>query len=256
MKIQFIRNACMVIHCDGHSILVDPCLSPKGCLPPYAFFRKRPQLNPIVDLPPGSEAMLSQITAGLITHCRYGHFDHLDNAGIRLLAHKQVPVYCNHLDESFLRGRRIQAIPLKMNERSDFISGKITMFPAAHGRGLAGWLMRPGAGYFIEVAGKSVYISGDTVLTPTVMHVLKDLCPDIAVLNSGTAALDFGAPILMTLDEQLEFIKAAPGKVIAVHLDCLNHLLTTRSMLRDAVSRAGLSGKVMIPADGESIEFD
>ena len=256
MKIQHIRNACMIIHYHEHRILVDPCLNPKGTLPPYTFFRKRPRLNPVVDLPPGSESMLSQITSGLITHCRYGHFDHLDKAGILLLAQKQVPVYCNCLDESFLRGRRIQTIPLKMNEGSDFVSGSITMFPAAHGRGLAGWLMRAGAGYLIESAGdKSIYISGDTVMTPTVMHVLKDLRPDIAVLNAGTATLDFGAPILMTMDEQLEFIRAAPGKVIAVHLDCLNHLLTTRAMLRDAVSKAGLSGKVMIPADGESMEL-
>jgi L-ascorbate metabolism protein UlaG (beta-lactamase superfamily) len=143
-----------------------------------------------------------------------------------------------------------------MNERSEFVTGSITMFPAAHGRGLAGWLMRPGAGYFIESRGdKSIYISGDTVLTPTVMHVLKDLKPDIAVLNAGTATLDFGKPILMTIDEQLDFIKASPGKVIAVHLGCLNHLLTTRAMLRNAVSKEGLSDKVMIPTDGELMMF-
>ena len=69
MKIQHIRNACMIIHYHEHRILVDPCLNPKGTLPPYTFFRKRPRLNPVVDLPPGSESMLSQITSGLITHC-------------------------------------------------------------------------------------------------------------------------------------------------------------------------------------------
>jgi L-ascorbate metabolism protein UlaG (beta-lactamase superfamily) len=112
--------------------------------------------------------------------------------------------------------------------------------------------MRPGAGYFIELAGdKTIYISGDTVMTSTVKHVLNDLRPDISILNAGTAILDFGRPILMSINEQLEFIRTAPGKVIAVHLDAFNHCLTTREILRDAVSKEGLSDKVMIPADGE-----
>ncbi|MBA4368667.1 MAG: MBL fold metallo-hydrolase [Desulfobacterium sp.] len=246
----------MIIHCSGHRILVDPCLSPKGSLPPYSFIRKKPRRNPTVDLPLNAESMLSQITAGMVTHCRFGHFDHLDGAGVRLLVQKKVPVYCNVLDEPFLQRRRICTVPLKMNEQSEFLTGEITMFPAAHGRGLAGWFMRPGAGYLIEPVGeKSIYISGDTVMTPTVMYVLKDLQPDIAVLNAGTATLDFGKPILMSMEEQLEFIKAAPGKVIAVHLDCLNHLSTTRDMLKHAVSKAGLSDKVMIPSDGEEMEL-
>ena len=256
MKIQHIRNACMIIHYNGHRILVDPCLNPKGSLPPYTLFRKRPRLNPIVDLPQNSESMLSQITSGLITHCRYGHFDHLDKSGIRLLAQKHVPVYCNHLDEPYLRRRHINTIPLYLDQRSEFLTGNITSFPTAHGHGFAGMLMRPGAGYFIELPGdKSIYISGDTVMTQTVRHVLNDLRPDISILNAGTATLDFGRPILMPIIEQLDFIRTAPDKVIAVHLDAFNHCLTSRDILRDAVLKEGLSEKVIIPKDGELMEF-
>ena len=256
MKIHHIRNACMIIHYNEHRILVDPCLNPKGSLPPYTLFRKRPRLNPIVDLPPNVESALSQITSGLITHCRYGHFDHLDRSGVRLLAQKQVPVYCNSLDEPFLRRRRINTMPLIINQKNAFLTGSITPFPTQHGHGLAGMLMRPGVGYFIELPGdKSIYISGDTVMTQTVKHVLNDLRPDISILNAGTAILDFGRPILMPLNELLDFTRTAPGKVIAVHLDAFNHCLTTRAMLRDAVTKEGLSGKVIIPADGELMEF-
>jgi L-ascorbate metabolism protein UlaG (beta-lactamase superfamily) len=256
MKIQHIRNACMIIYSDGHRILVDPCLNPKSSLPPYTLFRKRPRLNPVVDLPLNSEYALSQITSGLITHCRYGHFDHLDRSGIRLLTKKQVPVYCNFSDEPYLRRRRINTIPLKMNQRTGFLTGDITAFSTAHGHGLEGMLMRPGAGYFIELPGdKTIYISGDTVMTRTVRHVLNDLRPDISIVNAGTATLDFGRPILMPLDEQLDFIRTAPGKVVAVHLDAFNHCLTTREILRKAVSREGLSHKVLIPEDGELMDF-
>ena len=256
MKIQHIRNACMIIHFKEHKILVDPCLNPKGTLPPYTLFRKRLRLNPMVDLPLDSETMLSQVTCGLVTHCRYGHFDHLDKSGIRLLAQKQVPVYCNSPDESFLKRRGIKTIPLTMNQRSQFLTGSITTFPTAHGHGLTGMLMRPGAGYFLELPGeKSVYISGDTVMNQTVRYVLNDLRPNIIILNAGTATLDFGRPILMTIHEQMDCIRTAPGKIIAVHLDAFNHCLTTRAILRDSVLKEGLHGKVLIPEDGELMEL-
>jgi L-ascorbate metabolism protein UlaG (beta-lactamase superfamily) len=255
MKIQHIRNACMILHYKEQRILVDPCLNPKGTLPPYALFRKRPRLNPIVDLPPNAESVLSQVTSGLITHCRYGHFDHLDKSGLRLLKQKQVPVYCSYLDAPYLKQRGVKTIALSINQRSEFLNGSITPFPTAHGHGLVGMLMRPGTGYFIEMPGdQTMYISGDTVMTPTVSNVLSDLRPDISVLNAGTATLDFGKPVLMPIEEQLEFIRAAPGKVVAVHLDAFNHCLTTRKKLRDTVAKEGLSHKVVIPEDGELVE--
>ncbi len=159
-------------------------------------------------------------------------------------------------DEPYLRRRRINTIPLKINQRNEFLTGSITPFPTAHGYGLIGMLMGPGTGYFIELAGeKTIYISGDTVMTQTVRHVLKDLRPDISIVNAGTAILDIGRPILMPLDELLDFIRTAPGKVIAVHLDAFNHCLTSRDILREAVSKEGLSDKVMIPNDGEIIDY-
>jgi hypothetical protein len=92
-------------------------------------------------------------------------------------------------------------------------------------------------------------------MTHTVRHVLNDLRPDISILIAGTATLDFGRPILMPIYEQREFIQAAPGKVIAVHLDAFNHCLTTRGILREAVLKEGLSDKVILPQDGELMEL-
>ena len=112
--------------------------------------------------------------------------------------------------------------------------------------------MGPGLGYLIELPGEaSLYISGDTVLTATVRQVLTDLRPDVAVLNAGSASLDLGRPILMPMGEMLEFIRLAPGTVIAVHMEALNHCPTMRAQFREAVARAGLAGKVRVPADGQ-----
>lgn len=254
MKIQHIRNASSVVHIREHCVLIDPCLGPKSSLPPYTILRKRPRLNPIVDLPANADSILRQTTAALITHCRNGHADHLDRAGIRLLAQRELPTYCNERDARFLRKRGINAVPLVMDQKNEFLGGTITPFPTAHGRGLIGKLMGQGTGYFIERSDdKSLYLSGDTVMNQTVRHVLLDLKPDISILNAGTATLDLGKPILMPLDELIEFITIAPGKVVAVHMDAFNHCLTSRDRLKEAASKKGLSDKVIIPSDGEAI---
>ena len=59
----------------------------------------------------------------------------------------------------------------------------------------------------------------------------------------------------MPMEEILEFIEMAPGIVIATHMNAFNHCTTTRSKLREAVSKAGLSEKVIIPEDGELLDL-
>lgn len=256
MNIQLIRNACIIIEYQSHRVLVDPCLNPKGTLPPYTLFRKKPRFNPLIDLPENADESLKSITAGLITHCRNGHFDHLDRAGCRFLRQTQVPVYCTTRDESFLMHRHLVTRALVMNQKNEFPGGSILPVPTVHGHGLTGKLMGSGAGYFIELEDEhSIYISGDTVMNQTVRSVLTEMKPDISIVNAGTAVLDVGRPILMTIEEILEFIHLTPGKVMAVHMDAFNHCLTSRDTLRKAIQEHGLSDKVFIPEDGESVAF-
>ena len=126
--------------------------------------------------------------------------------------------------------------------------------PALHGHGLVGRLMGPGVGFVLRLPGEpSLYLSGDTVLTDEVRTALERERPDVAVLHAGGAQLDIGSPILMTLDEQLEFVQLAPGRVIAVHLEALDHCGITRDTLDDALTAAGVSDRVDTPADGQTI---
>jgi L-ascorbate metabolism protein UlaG (beta-lactamase superfamily) len=196
------------------------------------------------------------VTAGLITHCRFGHFDHLDKSGSRHLAKLGIPVYCNQLDENYLQKRGVQTMPLKPNQKYPFCDGFIITIETTHGYGVSGNLMVPGLGYLLEFPGEpSIYISGDTVLTPIVKKVLTDQKPDIATLASGAASLDIGKPILMPLSEQVEFIRHAPGIVIATHMEALNHCPVTRDQFRDAVTQEDLIHKVRVPMDGEVLLF-
>lgn len=256
MQIHFIRNATLILDTGLQRVLVDPMLGPKGSLPPFAFWRHRPRRNPTVSLPSNAESAFRTITAALITHCRRGHYDHLDRVGWSYLAGQKTPVYCNHLDEKYLHRRGMVTIPLRPKEPHDFLHGRLTPFVTQHGYGLVGRLMGPGVGFFLALPDEpTLYISGDTVLTAVVKQVLLELRPDITILAAGGASLDIGEPILMPMAEVLECIRLSPGIVIATHLEALNHCPVTRSQLRQQVIEADLAHKVYIPEDGEILNF-
>lgn len=257
MEIDFIRNATLIIRSGEHQILLDPMLAGVGQLPAFSVFRHKRRRNPTAPLPPNMRTRLRSVTAGLITHCKYGHMDHLDRAGARFLAKQRIPTYCRPADEKHLKRRGIDARPLSLKERTPFLDGHITQIPARHGHGWIATLMGPGVGYFIEQPGEpSVYIAGDTVLTDRVRDALTRLKPDIAIVAAGNASMDLGEPILMSLEEVMEFARLAPGRVIANHLEALNHCPITREELSEAAHAAGLQDKIEIPHDGQSIKFE
>jgi len=51
MHIYHLRNATFVIESGENFILIDPMLSKKGKLPPFAIIRHKPKRNPTVSLP-------------------------------------------------------------------------------------------------------------------------------------------------------------------------------------------------------------
>jgi hypothetical protein len=59
----------------------------------------------------------------------------------------------------------------------------------------------------------------------------------------------------MPMEEILEFIRLSPSKVIANHLEALNHCPITRVQLREELIKNDLSDKVYIPDDGETLDI-
>lgn len=256
MRFHHLRNATSVLEVGGKRILIDPMLGAKGSLMPFSVIRHKARRNPTVELPDNAQQILAELDAALISHCRYGHEDHLDKGGNALLRDRSLPVYCHSKDVRFLQNKGHRTEPMTPHQPRDFFDGQITAYHAVHGYGLVGKLMGPGVGYLIEMPGEpSIYLSGDTVLTEEVKRVLTERKPDIAVAHAGSASMDVGRPILMPMDELLEFTRLAPGRVVATHLEAVNHCPTTRDTLRDEAQRAGLGDKLIIPADGETVEF-
>jgi L-ascorbate metabolism protein UlaG (beta-lactamase superfamily) len=254
VRITLLRNATLVVEGAGQRLIVDPSLAAPRRRPPLSLIRSRPARNPTVPLPDGHKEHLAGLTGAFITHFRLGHADHLDAEGKRLLADAGVPTACQPLDAKTLRRAGIDAHPVPRGETIHIFGGEVTSVPARHGRGLVGRLMGPGVGFLLRLPGEpSLYLSGDTVLTDDVRAALERERPDVAVMHSGGAQLDIGSPILMTLQQQLEFVRLAPGRVIAVHQEALDHCGITRTKLKDALNTAGLADSVDIPDDGQTI---
>ncbi|MEM7104883.1 MAG: MBL fold metallo-hydrolase [Bacteroidota bacterium] len=254
MKIQHFRNATMVIEADGKVILIDPMTGGKGTMPPFTFFRFKPMKNPIVPLPESCKPTLEKVTHCLITH---RHPDHLDKAAEKYLVDKNIPVTCSALDEKALRNKGLNVIQtLDYWKREDFLGGKIEGIPAKHGYG---FIAKPAGnvmGFYIELANQpSIYLSSDTIYTEAVHKVLSEYKPAISVVAAGSAQFDIFKPLLMTLEDIIKFIKNAPGKVIANHMEAVNHCPTTREILQTKLNEENLADKTYIPNDGEWIEI-
>lgn len=261
MKITQLRNATIVLEFTVQSapvaLLVDPMLSRQGGLPTLRYLGGTRRRNPIVELPEGADAVLGRVTHALITHCQRGHFDHLDRSGKQFLRGRGTPVLCMPRDADYLATRGLVALPLVGTGRQPFLgSGHITPIACLHGRGWVGRLMEHGHGYLIEMPGEpSVYIAGDTVLTPEVRDCLTRLRPELAVLPAGGARFDLGGEILMDGKDMIEACTLAPGMVVANHLEALDHCPTTRSGLAALAADAGVQERLWIPEDGESRVF-
>lgn len=258
VKITQIRNATLLLEfaMQGRNIglLLDPMLALRGTLPPLKYFGAQRQRNPLVDLPDNAPTLLARVTHCLVTHC---HFDHLDRTSRKFLRDASIPVICMSRDCDYLSSRGLTAQPLSGELRQPFFHGHITPIPCVHGRGLIGRLMGHGHGYFIELPDQpSIYIAGDTLLTADVRHCLSQLQPDVAILPGGGARFDFGSKILMDGADVLDACALTSGIVVTNHLEALDHCPTLRAELASCAQRAGLSQRLRIPEDGETLEFN
>lgn len=223
-------------------------------MPTLTLFRYKPRRNPLVDLPANTEALLDKVTHCLITH---KHPDHVDADGLRFLKEKNIPVTCGSLDKEFFEKKGLNVVQgLTYNQPEGFLGGKIIGTSCRHGYGFVAKPMGNVMGFYIELPGEpSLYLSSDTIYTEKVAKVLTVHQPDIAVVAAGSARFDIFQPLLMKPDDIMRFCQDAPGKVIANHLEAVNHCPTTRKELRERLASEGLSDKVAVPEDGEALEY-
>ncbi len=253
MKIHFVRHATFALEMGALRVLVDPMLGEAGTAPAVPNTPNgRP--NPLVGLPFGDEALLDLIEntdAILITHT---HNDHWDGRARELIPKDRL-VLCQPKEEAKISGAGFTNVSA-VNPGLAWKGLGFVRTRGRHGTGEIGKQMGIVSGFVVRSEDSpSLYVAGDTIWCDEVEEALLAHRPDVIVVNAGAAQFLEGDPITMTAEDVVRVCRAAPeARVIAVHMEAINHCLLTRPDLAEALEDQGLSDRVEIPADGETLE--
>ncbi|MDP4180904.1 MAG: MBL fold metallo-hydrolase [Bacillota bacterium] len=251
MFIQLIRHANIILRINNMKIVVDPLLSPKGSMTPVKNVPNQ-DYNPLVELPIPKESILN-CDALMITHLHRDHFDELAATMIP----KDTPVFCQPEDESEIKDKGFCNV---ISIKDAFIWNDISFkrVTGKHGHGITAIEMGPVSGFIISAKNEpTVYIMGDTVWCPTVKNAISQYKPHIAIANCGAAKFAIGKPITMDAKDMLCACKSFPLlKIVAVHMEAWNHCRLSRKELRDFSLEHNIQTQIVIPEDGESLNFD
>ena len=253
MKIRLLRHATLVLEIGGVRVLVDPMLGRAGTAPAVPNTpNQRP--NPLVELPFGDEELsgiVDCIDAVLVTHI---HADHWDGRAQEHIP-KGTPVLCQPEDEAAISEAGFDSVSPVVTELG-WNGLHFTRTGGRHGTGEIGAQMAPVSGFVVRAEGSpGLYIAGDTIWCDEVEQALQTHSPEVVVVNAGAARFLEGDPITMTAEDVAKVCRSAPeARVIAVHMEAINHCLLTRTDLSEKLDEQRLLDRVGIPADGETLE--
>ena len=248
-SVQLIRNATLVVNYAGKRILVDPMFFPKGAFDPLAGKAR----NPMVDLPLAVEEIINGVDMVLVTHTHPDHFDPVASQTLN----RSIKLINQPADEEYFHNAGFS----NAETVSDHITWQgitIHRTDGKHGSGEVLNLMGTVSGFVLQAENQpTVYIVGDSIWVEEVEQAIRRFTPDYIITNSGGAEMPGfeGTPIILNEEQTLMLVKASgKAKVIATHMEALDHCHTTRDSLRKAAEEAKIGkDKLIIPRDGEQI---
>ncbi|WP_426236753.1 MBL fold metallo-hydrolase [Pseudomonas sp. TWP3-2] len=260
VDLQQIRNATVKITYGGTTFLIDPMLAKKGAYPGFENTYRSNLRNPLVDLTESPAEVISGIDAVIVTHT---HLDHWDDAAQKALP-KDIPLFTQHEEDAqLIRSQGFKDVRV-LTDEAEFGGVKISKTGGQHGTDemyAVPALAKPlgeAMGVVFQAPGyKTLYLAGDTIWRKEVDQAIEKYHPEVIVLNAGKAKMtDYEGAIIMGEEDVLRASQVAKNaKIVAVHMDAVNHMSLTRKQLRTYVKQQGIESRVDIPEDGASLEF-
>ncbi len=251
--IRLLRHATLIIRIGKLNILVDPMLSAKDEMDPVQNCGNDIRI-PMADLPVTKEelnTLLTEADAIVITHT---HRDHWDAAAQTLIGKNKL-IFCQPSDAEKIKSQGF----LNVQPIEDQFAWKditISRTRGQHGTGEIGKKMGEVSGFVFKTRKQTIYVAGDTIWCNDVQEAIHKHTPDITIVNAGGARFLTGDAITMTPDDIINVYEAGPSsKIIAVHMDTVNHCFIKRSDLKKILAEKNLLSTISIPADGELIHL-
>lgn len=264
LSLQHIRNATIKIASGDTTFLVDPMFAEAGAYEGFPDTYRSWLRNPLTPLPMSVKDILERVDAVILTHT---HLDHWDKAAQDTLP-KDMPVYVQNEEDA--NAVKIQGFTdVRIMKASDgFGSFKLDRTATQHGS--SAMYADPAVGkalgevmglVFTTPGGKKAYLAGDTIWFEGVDDALAKHEPDVIIVNAGEAALSAeqfrdSPEIIMGKKDVLRMVEKMPNAdVVAIHMDAINHMAVDRRDLSEYVRQHGIRDKVLIPFDGEKMNF-
>ena len=249
IKLQLIRHATVLLSTSNKKILVDPYLAEQRTLPPIPLTSNRMK-NPLIPLPVNAKD-LKDIDAILLTHY---HSDHFDKTAKNFFP-KDTLVFCQSADEKKLENDGFKNIK-SITTSIEWEGLTISRLDAHHGFGMVGKILGDSSSFAIKTKYNSVFFTGDAVYDGILENSLKVYNPNIVIANAGSAKLFFGKPITMDGEDIGKIANLLPkSKIIADHMDAVNHCQQSRSNLKEYLTNKDFIERVYIPQDGDVLTF-
>lgn len=258
-QIQKIRNATVKISYADTTFLVDPMFAKKATYSGFEGTYRSELRNPLVDLPIKPETILADVDAIIVTHTHLDHWDDVAQAAIP----KNMPVFVqNKHDRKTIQSQDFKDV--RVLTQTTFQKVKLTKTGGQHGTdsmfqvpALAENLGSSMGVVFEVPQHKTIYLAGDTIWHQEVDQSIEKYKPDVIILNTGNALVNgFDDSIIMGKADTFTATQKAPNaKIIAVHMDAVNHMAVSRADVSQFVKEKLIEDKVLIPLDGETLSF-